>query len=64
VWTWSQRWPVSPEDPHEFISTVILGAHLDRLPDGDRDAYVDAVIAELDQPVVVEYVRLNMLARS
>jgi trans-aconitate 2-methyltransferase len=64
VWTWSQQWPVAPEDPHEFISTVILGAHLDRLPDGDRDGYVDAVIAKLDQPVVVEYVRLNMLARS
>jgi trans-aconitate 2-methyltransferase len=64
VWTWSQEWPVAPEDPHEFLATVVLGAHLDRLPQQDRDAYVDAVIAELDQPVVVEYVRLNMLARS
>jgi trans-aconitate 2-methyltransferase len=64
VWTWSQQWPVAPEDPHEFLSTVVLGAHLDRLPEPDRDAYVDAVIAELDQPVVVDYVRLNMLARS
>ena len=64
VWTWSQQWPVSPEDPHEFLATVVLGAHLDRLPDGERDDYVDAVIAELDQPVVVDYVRLNMLARS
>jgi trans-aconitate 2-methyltransferase len=64
VWTWSQQWPVAPDDPHEFLATVVLGAHLDRLPRADRDAYVDAVIAELDQPVVVEYVRLNMLARS
>jgi trans-aconitate 2-methyltransferase len=64
VWTWSQQWPVAPDDPHEFLATVVLGAHLDRLPEADRDAFVDAVIAELDQPVVVEYVRLNMLARS
>jgi trans-aconitate 2-methyltransferase len=64
VWTSSQQTPVSPEDPHEYLATVVLGAHLDRLPERDRDAYVDAVIAELDQPVVVEYVRLNMLARS
>jgi trans-aconitate 2-methyltransferase len=64
IWTWSQRWPVAPADPHEFLATVVLGAHLDRLPDQDREIYVDAVIAELDQPVVVDYVRLNMLARS
>jgi trans-aconitate 2-methyltransferase len=64
IWTWSQRWPVAPEDPHEFLSTVVLGSHLDRLPEADRAGYVDAVIAELDQPVVVDYVRLNMLARS
>lgn len=64
VWTWRQDWPVTPEDPAEFLATVVLGSHLDRLPESDRGAYVDAVIAQLDRPVTVGYVRLNMLARS
>jgi trans-aconitate 2-methyltransferase len=62
VWTWSFPVHVAPEDPHEYFATVILGSHLDRLEPGERDAFVDAVIAELDEPVV-EYVRLNILAR-
>ena len=40
-----------------------LGEHLERLEPGLRGAFVAAVIAELDEPVV-EYVRLNILARS
>jgi trans-aconitate 2-methyltransferase len=63
VWTWLQPWPVEPEDPRAFFSTVILGAHLDRLPESDREPFVDAVLAELDEPVVADYVRLNLLAR-
>ncbi len=62
VWTWSFPVPVAPEDPHEYFATVMLGSHLERLDPGDRDAFVDAVLAELDAPVV-EYVRLNILAR-
>jgi trans-aconitate 2-methyltransferase len=62
VWTWSFPVRVAPDDPHEYFSTVILGSHLERLDPGDRDAFVDAVLGELDEPVV-EYVRLNILAR-
>jgi trans-aconitate 2-methyltransferase len=62
VWTWSFPVRVAPEDPHEYFATVILGSHLERLADADRDAFVDAVLDELDEPVV-EYVRLNILAR-
>jgi trans-aconitate 2-methyltransferase len=62
VWTWSFPVRVEPEDPHEYFATVILGSHLERLDPGLRDAFVDAVITELEEPVV-EYVRLNILAR-
>jgi trans-aconitate 2-methyltransferase len=62
VWTWSFPVLVTPEDPREYFATVILGSHLDRLQPDQRDAFVDAVIAELDTPVV-EYIRLNILAR-
>jgi trans-aconitate 2-methyltransferase len=63
VWTWLQPWPVTPDDPRTFVSTVILGAHLDRLPEADREPFVDAVMGELGEPLVVGYVRLNLLAR-
>jgi trans-aconitate 2-methyltransferase len=63
VWTWLQPWPVQPEDPRAFFSTVILGAHLDRLPEAEREPFVDAVLTELGEPVVADYVRLNLLAR-
>jgi len=62
VWTWSFPVLVAPEDPREYFGTVMLGSHLERLEPRDRDAFVDAVLAELDEPVI-EYVRLNILAR-
>jgi trans-aconitate 2-methyltransferase len=62
VWTWYQHVRVEPDDPHEYLGTVALGEHLERLDPGLRADFVDAVIAELDEPVV-EYVRLNILAR-
>ena len=65
VWTWSHDVRVEPDDPREYLGTVALGSHLERLERLSpelRDAFVEAVIAELDEPVV-DYVRLNMLAR-
>jgi trans-aconitate 2-methyltransferase len=62
VWTWPQLVRVEPEDPHEYIGTVALGSHLDRLDADLRGPYIEAVLTELDEPVV-EYVRLNILAR-
>jgi trans-aconitate 2-methyltransferase len=63
VWTWSFPVRVEPEDPREYLATVVLGTHLDRLDADRREPFVDAVLAELDEPVV-EYIRLNILARS
>jgi trans-aconitate 2-methyltransferase len=63
VWTWAFPVRVEPEDPHEYLGTVALGSHLERLAPALRGPFVDAVIAELEEPVA-HYVRLNILARS
>jgi trans-aconitate 2-methyltransferase len=44
-----------------FLRTVILGGHLERLPAGERDAFVKAVAAGLPEPLI-DYVRLNIVA--
>jgi trans-aconitate 2-methyltransferase len=62
VWTWYQHVRVEPDDPNQYIGTVALGSHLDRLEPEHRGPFIEAVLAELDEPVV-EYVRLNILAR-
>jgi trans-aconitate 2-methyltransferase len=60
---WLQPWPVTPSNPHEFVATVVLGAHLDRLPEAERPAFVAAVLERMPRPDIVDYVRLNIEAR-
>ena len=52
-----------PEDPHEYLGTVALGSHIERLDDDPGGPFIDAVLAELEEPVV-DYMRLNILARK
>jgi trans-aconitate 2-methyltransferase len=54
---------VRPKEPHEYLATMILGAHLEHLPRDLRDRFVARVLAELGEPVTVHYVRLTMSAR-
>jgi trans-aconitate 2-methyltransferase len=61
VRTWLQPKHVEPE--RAFVKTVCLVRHLDPLPEGLRDAFVDRVVDRAGEPVVLEYVRLNMTAR-
>jgi trans-aconitate 2-methyltransferase len=50
-------------EPFEtFLRTVILGAHVQRLRESERDAFVHEVAIRLPEPVV-DYVRLNITAR-
>ncbi|MYS19657.1 trans-aconitate 2-methyltransferase [Streptomyces sp. DvalAA-14] len=44
-----------------FLATVVLGAHLDDMPAGDRAPFVAAVAGRLAEPVV-DYVRLEISA--
>ena len=63
VWTWSHAVRVEPDDPREYLGTVALGSHLERLEPELRESFIEAVIAELAEPVV-DYRRLNILARK
>jgi trans-aconitate 2-methyltransferase len=53
----------APGEPfREYLRTVVLGAHLERLPDdAARDAFVE-VVAERLPDATIDYVRLNILA--
>jgi trans-aconitate 2-methyltransferase len=55
--------PVTPPEPREFMRIVTLGPHLSRLPEELRDDFIDAVLAEMDEPPTLDYVRLNMAGR-
>lgn len=50
------------EQFRSYLRTVVLGAHLDRLPAAEHDSFVAAVADRLDEPVV-DYVRLQFAAR-
>jgi trans-aconitate 2-methyltransferase len=62
VETWLQPVRVEPEDPREYLGTIMLGSHLERVPPERRDAFVEAVLAELPEPAI-DYVRLNLTGR-
>ena len=51
---------------HQFVSSVVLRAHLDALPDdGSRDAFmsdITAMAARDDPPFTLDYWRLNLAA--
>lgn len=52
-----------PGEPFEaYLRTVVLGAHLERLPADEHDAFVHAVAVAVGEPVI-DYVRLNITAR-
>jgi trans-aconitate 2-methyltransferase len=57
---WLEERPVQPEAPVDYFATVMLGAHLEKLPRGRRRPFVEAVVGRLPKPVVIRYVRLNI----
>jgi trans-aconitate 2-methyltransferase len=59
---WLEDKPVQPEHPYEFTTTVTMGPHLSRLPEEKRRAFAEAVLEVEDDPLVLNYVRLNMNA--
>jgi trans-aconitate 2-methyltransferase len=64
VETWLQPEPTrfEPGEPFEtFLRTVVLGAHVQRLPEDERAAFVHEVASRLPRPEI-DYVRLNILA--
>jgi trans-aconitate 2-methyltransferase len=64
VYSWLHDEPTAlePGEPlREYLRTVVLGAHLERLAVGRRDAFVAAVANGLPTPMI-DYVRLDILA--
>lgn len=59
---WLQPKPVQPEQPLEFISTVTIGPLLGQLPEERRRPFAEAVLERSEQPLVLNYVRLNIEA--
>ena len=61
-WLTDEPTRFEPGEPLQtFLRTVILGAHVQRLPPGERDAFVRTVADLLPEPVI-DYVRLNIAA--
>ena len=57
---WLAPAPKQPQQPREFLATIVLGPHVQQLPEELREPFMDEVLAELGEPVVVDYVRLNI----
>lgn len=63
VWLKEEPTRFEPGEPFKaFLRTVILGAHLARLPESEHEAFVDEVAARLPN-AEIDYVRLNVTAR-
>ena len=62
TWLHDEPTPIEPGEPMEtFLSTVILRAHLGRLPEAERAGFVRRVAERLPTSTI-DYVRLNILA--
>src|SRR5919204_5947141 len=61
---WLAERPVQPDDPREYLRTINLGAHLERLPADLHDPFLDAVLAILGERPTIDYVRLNIDATA
>jgi trans-aconitate 2-methyltransferase len=61
---WLMPAPRQPEEPRAFLSTIVLGPHVQQLPPPLREPFMDDVLERLGEPVTVDYVRLNIDATA
>src|SRR5205085_2002318 len=61
---WTNESPQRPERIRDFLESVTLGAHLERLTPELRDPFVDAIVEGLGPDPVQDYVRLNFVASA
>ena len=64
VQTWLEESPIIPPEPETYLRVVCLGPHLEALPEDLRERYTRDVLARCGEPVELDYVRLNILARA
>jgi trans-aconitate 2-methyltransferase len=61
---WLEPAPVTPGDPAAFIRVVNLRCFVDRLPEDLVGAFIDTVLERAGEPLVLDYVRLNIDATA
>jgi trans-aconitate 2-methyltransferase len=61
---WLEDSPQRPQPLRDFLRTVSLGSHLERLPEDLRTGFVDAVADAMEPDPVHDYVRLNIVATA
>ncbi len=62
-WLTEEPTRFEPGGPFEaYLRTVALGPQVERLPDGEREAFIHEVAERIGEPLV-DYVRLNITAR-
>jgi trans-aconitate 2-methyltransferase len=61
---WLEPKPVTPADPLRFTMTATMGPHLDQLPEELRLPFAEAVLERSSQPLILNYVRLNIAGRA
>jgi trans-aconitate 2-methyltransferase len=59
---WLEERIEKPREPREFLRTVCVRQHLERLPEHLREPYLDAVLEYIPRPLTLDYVRLNISA--
>jgi trans-aconitate 2-methyltransferase len=63
VRAWLEPSPVIPPEPREYMRSICLGPYQGALPEELRDPFVDAVAERAGERPVLDYVRLNIVAR-
>jgi trans-aconitate 2-methyltransferase len=61
---WLEPSPQRPQPLRDFLRTVSLGSHLERLPPDLRDRFVDDVATAMGPDPAHDYVRLNIVAMA
>ena len=65
VEAWLEPHDVVTPDGRDWVASIMLGGHLERLPEALHERFLDAIIARLgDDPLTIGYVRLNLLATA
>jgi trans-aconitate 2-methyltransferase len=57
---WLTPAPQQPDHPREFLSEIIFQPHLQQLPARLREPFLDELLEAVGEPVIVDYVRLNI----
>ena len=61
---WLEPAPREPDEPREFLATIVFGPHVQQLPPELREQFIDDIITAVGEPVVIDYVRLNIDATA